>query len=105
MRLAGLYLDVAKFSAAEKITVLISALTTGLLMLALGMGVLMFCTLCLVHLLARVMPIYIVYIIIAALLAMLAAIIYLMRTSLIVNPVARFVSRLFLNPPKSDKNG
>lgn len=103
-RVGGLYLDAARFTAAEKVAVLLSATALGLLLLALGMAALLFCTMCVVHLLAAVIPIYWVYLIMATLFVILIVGIYLLRTMLIINPVARFVSRLFLNPPKTPKN-
>ena len=100
-RVGALYLEAAKFTAAEKVAILLSALSLWLIVLILATGVLVFCTLCLIHLLGAVLPLWASYLIMAALFMVLIGAVYLARTALIANPVARFVSRLFLNPPKN----
>lgn len=103
-RVASLYLEAAKFTAAEKVTILLAALLLWLIILVLGVGVLVLCTLCLIHLLGAVMPLWASYLIMAALFVALIGSIYLARVPLIIDPMARFVSRLFLNPPKNTGN-
>lgn len=101
--LGKLYLDIAKYTMAEKATMLFSAMGISVVLLALAMGVLVFLTMALVHLLATFLPIAVVYLIMALLLVIIIALIYMMRTPLIHNTVARFVSRLFLDPPSNSR--
>ena len=102
-RLGSLYVEVAKLTAAEKATMLMSAIALGIIILALAMGVLVFFTMSLVHTLGSFMPISAVYLLMGLIFILLIALIYSLRTPLIYNPVARFMSRLNLDPPTNPR--
>lgn len=100
-RLASLYLDATKFTVAEKGTVLLSAAFICVVALLLGMAVLVFVSLGVVHLLACCMPLWLVFFIMGAFLILVLVVLYLLREKIVYDPMARFVSRLILTPPKS----
>lgn len=98
-RLALLYFEASKYTVAEKSVMLFGALACAVIMLVLGVGVLVFITMSLISLLSEVVPLPLAYLIMALVLVLLALAVYLLRVPLIYNHMARFVSRLFLDPP------
>ena len=94
LRLARLYLDNVKLTVTEKLTVVFSAATLLLILLVLGIFALAFLSGALVAALALVLPQWACYLICAGVFIVIAVVIVSMRKSIIVNPIARFVSRL-----------
>jgi len=99
-KLGAMYLDFARLTAAEKATTLFSMLTIVILAVMLGMVVLVFLIMGIASLLESYIVPFWSYFIVAGVFILLAVVIYLFRDRLIYNPVARFMSRLLLNPPK-----
>ena len=105
LRLGRLYLENAKLTVAEKLTVVFSAATLLLIVLVLTIFALAFLSGAILELLAMVLPMWACYLICFGIFISMVLVILLMRTSLIVNPIARFVSRLvFENDRDGDAN-
>lgn len=105
LRLGRLYLENAKLTVAEKLTVVFSAATLLLIVLVLTIFALAFLSGAILELLAMVLPMWACYLICFGFFIAMVLVILLMRTSLIVNPIARFVSRLvFENDRDGDAN-
>ncbi len=99
-RMLMLQLDYARLTAAEKFTVLLSAIAFYSMAVALATLVLIFLSVGLGHFLSGTAVGKYAYFIVAGLYIVLLVLLFLLRRRLIVNPVARFMSRLFVEPPK-----
>lgn len=101
-RLAGLYVDNAKLTASEKGTELIGALAVGMFVLQFGILALVFLVIGLAAWLDDYLAPQWTFFIVAGLVALLVIAAVLLRKPLIYDPVARFISRLFLDAPKDE---
>ncbi len=103
-RLAALFVDSAKLTASEKATELIGALAVGMIMLQFGILAMVFLAIGLAAWLDGYLAPHWTFLIVAGFIIMLIVITVLLRKPLIYDPVARFVSKLFLDQPneKSD---
>lgn len=102
LRLLKLYLEGAKLTVADKLTVLFSAGVLLVTLVVLGMFALAFLSGALVQLLALVLPVWACFAICAGGYALVMVLVVLFRKSLIVNPIARFVSKLVLEHDHTD---
>ncbi len=98
-RLGSMYIDLARLTAAEKATALFSVLAIAILAVMLGMVVLVFLTMGIASLLEAYIAPFWSFFIVAGVFILLAVVLYLFKEKLIFNPVARFMSRLLLDPP------
>lgn len=97
-RLATLYLENAKITTAEKLTMFCTAATVGVICLVLALFALAFVTVALIELLALAIPVWASYLIFAGIYAVMILTLILLREQLIMNPIARFMSKLLLEP-------
>jgi protein-S-isoprenylcysteine O-methyltransferase Ste14 len=94
--LTKLYVENVKLTVAEKLTVLASAAVVLLVCLVLGIFGLAFLASACVALLALVLPQWACYLIVCGAFIVLTALVWIFRTPLIENHIARFISRLIL---------
>ena len=100
-RYIKLLLEDTRLNVTEKLTRLLSALTVCALLLVLALATLLFLSLAAGQALADVMnPIW-AYVIVASFYAVIAGVIFFCKTVLIVNPIARFLSRLLIEAPEN----
>ena len=100
-RYIKLLLEDTRLNVTEKLTRLLSALTVCALLLVLALATLLFLSLAAGQALADVMnPIW-AYVIVASFYAVIAVVIFFCKTVLIVNPIARCLSRLLLEAPEN----
>ncbi len=92
-RLATLYLENAKITTAEKLTMFCTAATVGVICLVLALFALAFVTVALIELLALAIPVWASYLIFAGIYAVMILTLILLREPLIMNPIARFQAR------------
>ena len=97
-RLATLYLENAKITTAEKLTMFCTAATVGVICLVLALFALAFVTVALIELLALAIPVWASYLIFAGIYAVMILTLIILREPLIMNPIARFMSKLLLEP-------
>lgn len=95
-RLFGLYVENVKLSVAEKLTIFLSASLLVIIGLVLGVFALAFFSGALLEVFVMIVPVAVAYVIVGAFYLVLVGVIIAMRATLIVNPIARFVSRLVL---------
>lgn len=100
-RLVNLYVENARLTAAEKLTVFLSTLTIVILVIVLAFLALLFIAIGITNMLDEYIPPYLSYFIIAGLFLLMIGAIFAFKTQLILNPFARFISRLIVNPPKT----
>ena len=92
-----LQVDYTKYTVTEKVVVLLSA--TALILGALGFGVLFYLSIALADYLAEVLNCqWGAHAIVAGIYALLLVLVVIMRKPMIVDPIARFLSKLFLKP-------
>jgi hypothetical protein len=97
-RLFSLEVDNAKLLMADKLTVLLSQMAFWAVVFVIGTAIALFLTIGVASLLLKSMAAHWVYICIAAFYIVVLAIVAALRHRLFVDPIARFVSRLILDP-------
>lgn len=93
-----LNVDYARLTAAEKMTMLLTTVTFALLGFVLISLIMFFLSLAVVRCIATGVGIIWAYFIMCGFYVLLLALVLAFRKQLIINPIARFVSRLFFNP-------
>ncbi|MDE6136512.1 MAG: hypothetical protein K2F97_03460 [Muribaculaceae bacterium] len=91
-------IDNLRLSAAERLTLLLSAIAIAALATIFGTAVVFFLSLGAAKLLESVTPRF-AYFIVSAFYAILLAAVLLFRRPLVVDPVARLITRLLVAPP------
>lgn len=103
-RYLKLQTDCIRLEAAEKTTLLISWLAIGLIGILTGALIVVLLTMSAVCAFGEVLPPWLAYLCVAVILALLAALCYAFRKTLIVDPISRMITKLFCpSDPKSDK--
>lgn len=100
----SLKIDGWRLLATEKATVALSTMIFGAIVLLLGMYLMLFLSMALVHFLTKYISIIWAYLVTGGFFAIMLLIVVVLRRHLIVDPMARFLSRLFLNQPDSNDN-
>lgn len=93
-----LNVDYAKFTAAEKLTVLLTTVSFAILFLVLLTLIMFFLSLAIVWWIAEGVGIVWSYAIMCAFYIVVLGSLIAFRKQLIINPIAAFISRLFFNP-------
>lgn len=93
-----LNVDYAKLTAAEKMTMLLTTITFALLAFVLISLIMFFLSIAIVRCIATGVGIIWAYFIMCGFYVVLLGVVFAFRKQLIINPIARFVSRLFFNP-------
>ena len=101
-RYLSLNIENAKLTATEKLTLLFAAAAFYFVAIIIGAIVLLFVTMSVSDYLSQFLKPYYVYLIIAAFYLLVFVAVYLMKNVLFLNPIARFVSKIMLNPPVND---
>lgn len=96
-----LQIDYLKLTTVEKLTVLLSAMTFVGIIIVLSACVLFFLSAAFVSWLDTVINCtWLANVIVGAIILILMIIVLSFKKRLIINPVTKFVTKLFLNPPK-----
>lgn len=101
--LVTLHLDYARLTATEKLTIILSTIAIYALVVVFATLALVFLTLGIGHLLATTIAPHFAYLIVAGFYVIALAVLFFMRKKLFVDPIARFLSKLFVDPPHEDK--
>lgn len=99
-----LHLDYARLTAAEKLTIILSTMAIYALVVIFATLSLVFITLGVGYLLATTIAPHFAYLIVAGFYVVVLVVLFLLRKKLFVNPIARFVSKLFVNRPEDDED-
>lgn len=91
-----LNIDYAKLTAAEKITVLLSTIAFALVAFVMVSTIIFFISLGVVLLMSKSTGIFGASMIMAGIYAVLLIIVFLLRRTVLINPIARFVSHLII---------
>lgn len=93
-----LEVEYAKFTVAEKFTVLMATLIIGAVCFLLGFAVLLMLTFAGVELFKLILSPPLAYCAMAGVVCILLVLIYLLRRPLLLNPIAKFITRIFFTP-------
>ena len=93
-----LYVENLKLLSIEKAVILLSHGAMAALLLLLGVIAFFFISIALVLLLAQVLPVMWCFLIMGAFYIVLGVVAVLLRRTIFIDPISRFVSRLFLDP-------
>lgn len=93
-------IEYLKLTAAEKVSVLISTLILVIVLFIVFMVVLIVFAFALVDLFNLFMPHALACVTVGGILLLLIGGLYLMRTPLVINPVTKLITKLFLTPKK-----
>lgn len=93
-------LEYMKLTAAEKISVLVSSLILVIVLFIVFMVVLIVFAFALVDLFNLFMPHALACVTVGGILLLFIGVLYLLRMSLVINPVTRLITKLFLTPRK-----
>ena len=97
----ALQMDYAKLTIVEKITIILSAMTFVGVIIVLSICALFFLSVAFVEWLDMVIKCtWLANIITGAIILVLMLIVICLKKSLIINPMSKFITKLFLNPPK-----
>jgi len=97
-----LNLDYARLTAAEKLTVLLSTIAFYSLVTIMGTLVLVFLSIGVGHLLATTVARVAAYLYVAAFYLVLFILLFVFRRKLFVDPICRFITKLFVKPPEEN---
>ncbi|MDE7160320.1 MAG: hypothetical protein K2O24_05720 [Muribaculaceae bacterium] len=89
--------EYVKLTAAEKFTVLTGTAVLGAICLMVGMVIIILLALSLADLFKMIMTPALAYLSVSGVLVLLIVILYLLRRQVIFDPIARFITRLFLD--------
>ncbi len=92
-----LNIEYAKLTAAEKVTMLLTAAAVSIGAFMLGIIFFFFLSLAIAHWLSEAISLAWAYACMSFFYLLLIVLLFLLRKPLILNPVSRFVSRLFLS--------
>ena len=93
-------LDYMKLTAAEKLSVLVSSLILVIVLFIVFMVVLIVFAFALVDLFCLFMPHALACVTVGGILLLLIGLLYILRVPIVINPVTRLITKLFLTPKK-----
>ncbi len=99
-----LQIENLKLVSTEKSAILMSTCVVAVVFGILMAFALLFISIGLVLLLATALPVFWCFIIMGGVYIVAGIIVYFMRTTLVTNPIARFLSRLFLDEPNAEND-
>ncbi|MBD5231054.1 MAG: hypothetical protein K2M14_04825 [Muribaculaceae bacterium] len=97
-RYVMLQVDIAKLTAAEKLTLLISGITMGLIAVLCICFIMLLLAFAAADLFKEIMCPALAYTATAGSVLVVLLLIYFLRKHLIINPISRLLTKLFINP-------
>ena len=103
-KLGTLYVEKGRLIVTERLTILLSSVAFMAVAVAIAFVLLIFISIGVGHLLATSIAPHLAYLIVAGFYLILLVLAILLRKSLFINPIARFMSRLLLEEPEQPKS-
>lgn len=94
---AKLELEYLKLTAAEKIIILLSMMVIGVVVLLLLLPAILMFLFALAQVFIDFMPVAVAYVCVGGIVLILLGILVLFRKNLVINPVAKFISKVLLD--------
>lgn len=101
-RFVRLNIENARLTLAERMTLLFAGITFYMIVILLAVCVVGLLSISLAQFLSESLPESWAYMIVAGIYLVLFVVIFALRKTLIVNPIARFVSQLIVEPPENN---
>ncbi|MDE6267849.1 MAG: phage holin family protein [Muribaculaceae bacterium] len=102
-RLVHLYINGARIDVTIRLTRLFSAAAIAFVALLLGFGIITFLSLALASFLEEYIPAWSTQLILAAIYLLVIVLLFILRKPLVLDPIARFLSRLILDNPHDNE--
>ncbi|MCH5225973.1 MAG: phage holin family protein [Muribaculaceae bacterium] len=100
---AKLEIEYLKLTAAEKLIILISMMVIGIVVLILLLPAILMFLFALAQVFIGFMPIAVAYVCVGGIVLLCLGILVLFRKQLVINPVAKFISKVLLDNPRSKR--
>lgn len=101
---AKLEIEYLKLTAAEKVIVLVSMLVIGAVFLLLLLPALLMFMFALAQVFVDFMPVAVAYVCVGGIVLLILGIMIIFRKQLVINPVAKFISKVLLETSANKKN-
>lgn len=98
---AKLEIEYLKLTAAEKIIILVSMMVIGIVVLLLLLPAILMFLFALAQVFIGFLPVALAYICVGGIVLFLLGLLVLFRKQLVINPVAKFISKVLLDHPEN----
>ena len=98
---AKLEIEYLKLTAAEKIIILVSMMVIGVVVLLLLLPAILMFLFALAQVFIGFMPVAVAYVCVGGIVILLLGILVLFRKQMVINPVAKFISKVLLDHPEN----
>lgn len=103
-RFVALRVESLRLDAAERVTLLLTAVAYHCVVMILGAIALVFVSLGIGHILAVTIAPHFAYLIVAAFYILLIVLLSVFKRQLVLNPICRLITRLLVAPPRQTEN-
>ena len=97
---AKLEVEYIKLTAAEKMIILVSMMVIGIVVLLLLLPAILMFLFALAQVFIDFLPVAVAYVCVGGIVLLLLGILVIFRKTLIINPVAKFISKVLLDHPE-----
>lgn len=101
---ARLEVEYLKLTAAEKIIILVSMMVIGIVVLLLLLPAILMFLFALAQVFIGFMPVAVAYVCVGGIVILLLGILVIFRKQLVINPVAKFISKVLLEHSENKKS-
>lgn len=98
---AKLEVEYLKLTAIEKIIILVSMMVIGLVVLLLLLPAILMFLFALAQVFIGFMPVAVAYVCVGGIVILLLSILVIFRKPLVINPVAKFISKVLIGSPEN----
>ena len=98
---AKLEIEYLKLTAVEKIIIIVSMMVIGIVVLLLLLPAVLMFLFALAQVFIGFMPVAVAYVCIGAIVLLLLGMLVIFRKQLVINPVAKFISKVLLDHPEN----
>lgn len=98
---AKLEVEYLKLTAAEKVIIIVSMMVIGIVVLILLLPAILMFLFALAQVFIGFLPVAVAYVCVGGIVLLLLGILVLFRKHLVINPVAKFISRVLLDAPRN----
>ncbi|MCH5235037.1 MAG: hypothetical protein J1E16_07055 [Muribaculaceae bacterium] len=98
---AKLEIEYLKLTAAEKIIILVSMMVIGIVVLLLLLPAILMFLFALAQVFIGFLPVAVAYICVGGIVLVLLSVLVLFRKQVVINPVAKFISKVLLDHPEN----
>lgn len=98
---AKLEIEYIKLTAAEKMIILVSMMVIGIVVLLLLLPAIMMFLFALAQVFIGFLPVAVAYVCVGGIVLLLLGLLVIFRKQLVINPVAKFISKVLLDHPEN----